>query len=97
MFNQGERKASVIMSWDSIDTRLLVSFQAAEVHKPVLAVSRSFAAGHKVHFDDVDPHILHMARQQFAMTSNGGMHEVETWIDNPGTPAASVPCGRPSR
>ena len=95
LVNLGERKAKVIMSRES-DAPFIMSFQVVEVHKPLLAVSRLVKAGHKVLFDDVDPHILLSTGQKLKMTDNGGTYEVEIWIENPaGDPKQAMPFGRP--
>ena len=80
--NLGERQGKVIMSRDS-DAPFLMSFQVVKVHKPLLAVSRLVAAGHEVHFDKENPHILLSTGQKPPMLCNGGTYEVEIWIENP--------------
>ena len=54
--NLGERRATAKTKMDG-DASFIMSFQGVEVHKPVLAASRLFEAGHKVLFDKIDPHI----------------------------------------
>ena len=79
------------------DAAFIMNFQVVEVHKPLLAVSRLVAAGHKVLFDELDPHILMSMGQKLKMTDNGGTYEVQIWIENPaGEPRKPMPFGRPS-
>ena len=82
LVNMGERQGKVIMSRDS-DCPFLMSFQVVKVHKPLLAVSRLVAAGHEVHFDKENPHILLSTGEKLPMLCNGGTYEVEIWIENP--------------
>ena len=77
------------MSRDQEHMPLLMSFQVVEVHKPLPAVSRLTAAGHKVYFDDVDPHIMLSTGQKLSMVCNGGTYDVEVWIEHPANPASS--------
>ena len=80
--NLGERQGTVIMSRDS-DAPFLMGVQVVKVHKPLLAVSGLVAAGHEVHFDKDDPHIILSTGLKLPMLCNGGTYEVEIWIENP--------------
>ena len=60
-----------------------MSFQAVEVHKPVLPVSRLVEAGHKVIFDKTNPHILLSAHEKVPMNCTGATYEINIWIPNP--------------
>ena len=55
--NLGEKRADIITKLGNT-TSLVMTFQVVKVHKPLWAVSRLVEAGHKVHFDKDDPHIL---------------------------------------
>ena len=65
------------------DAPFLMSLQVVKVHKPLLAVSRLVAAGHEVHFDKENPHMILSSGQKLPMFCNGVAYEVEIWIENP--------------
>ena len=60
-----------------------MSFQVVKVHKPLLAVSRLVEAGHKVHFDKDDPHILLNGGEKVPMKCRDGTYEIHMLIRNP--------------
>ena len=62
----------------------MMSFQVAEVRKPLLAVSKLVSAGHKVIFDNDDPRIELANGERVGMTCTGGTYDIEVWIKNPG-------------
>ena len=80
--NLGERRATVKIKMNS-DASFIMSFQVVEDHKPLLVVSRLVEAGHKVLFDNVDPHILLSTGERVGPTCVGGAYEIEVWIKNP--------------
>ena len=81
--NLGERRAEVSTKMGHANT-FLMSFQVVDVHKPLLAVSKLVAAGHKVIFDKDEPHILLSTGEKVHMRCSGGTYEIEVWIKNPG-------------
>ena len=54
------------------------------VHKPFLAVSRVVEAGHQVHFDKLEPHILLALGEKVPMSFRDGTYDIEVWIHNQG-------------
>ena len=82
VINLGERHAE-ISTGEGHKNTFLMSFQVVEVHKPLLAVSKLVAAGHKVIFDDKSPHILLSTGEKLAMRCTGGTYEIDIWIRNP--------------
>ena len=83
VINLGERKAEMKLREGDTSTMIL-SFQVVEVHKPLLAVSKLIEAGHSVHFNQGDPHILLKSGVKLPMRCNLGTYEVDVWILNPG-------------
>ena len=77
------RKAEVKLKLGSLNS-FIIDFQVVKVHKPLLAVSKLVAAGHKVRFDQEDCHILLSTGEKMPMRCTGGTYEVEIWIRNPG-------------
>ena len=61
MHNLRERRCIILVGQDVGD--LIIAFQLAEVHKPLLAVSFFTAQGHKAIFADHDDHILSSSNQ----------------------------------
>ena len=55
--NLGEKRADIVTKLGNASS-MIMSFQAVNVHKPLLAVSRLIEAGHQVHFDKREPHVL---------------------------------------
>ena len=80
--NLGEKRADIVTKLGN-KTILSMSFQVVKVHKPLLAVSRLVEAGHKVHFDKDDPHILLTGGEKVPMRCRDGTYEIEIWIRNP--------------
>ena len=83
VINFGERKAEMKLREGDTST-MIMSFQVVEVHKPLLAVSKLIEAGHSVHFNQGDPHILLKSGVKLPMRCNLGTYEVDVWILNPG-------------
>ena len=81
--NLGERKAEMKLREGDTST-MIMSVQVVEVHKPLLAVSKLVEAGHSVHFNTDDPHILLKGGAKLPMRCNLGTYEVDVWICNPG-------------
>ena len=81
--NLGERKAEMKLR-ESDTSTMLMSFQVVEVHKPLLAVSKLVEAGHSVHFDNGDPHIMLKSGVKLPMRCNLGTYEVDVWTLNLG-------------
>ena len=81
--NIGEKRADIITKLGSTNS-MIMSFQVEKVHKPLLAVSRLVEAGHKVHVDKVDPHILLTLGEKVPMSCRDGIYEIDIWIRNPG-------------
>ena len=82
VYNLGEKKCTMKINKDS-KTNFLMSFQVVEVHKPLLAVSKLVQAGHQVHFDQKNPHILLSTGEKLPMILSGGTYEIELWLRNP--------------
>ena len=55
----------------------LMPLQAVEVHKPLLAASKLVDAGHKVIFDQADPHILMSSGEKVKMNCSAGTYDIE--------------------
>ena len=81
--NFGDKHAEVRTS-SGAESSFMMSFQAVDVHKPLLAVSKLVAAGNKVIFDENDPHILLSSGDKMKMRCSGGTYEVDTCDRNPG-------------
>ena len=87
--NLGEKRADIITKLGNTIS-LVVSFQIVKVHKPLLAMSRLVEAGHKVHFDKDDPHILFNGGEKVPTKCRDGTYEIDILIRNP-------ICARPTR
>ena len=74
--NLGGRQAEVITKLGSKTTFLKI-FQVAEVHKPLLAVSRLMEAGHKANFDKEACYFLASTGEKIPMRCTGGTYEFE--------------------
>ena len=73
--NLGEKRAEIITKLGNIISSV-VSFQIVKVHKLLLAVGRLVEAGHKVHFDKDDPHIILTGGETVPMKCRCGTHEI---------------------
>ena len=83
LVNLGEKKADVMLT-EKGTRSFVMSFQVVDVHKPLLAVSKLVEAGHRVLFDNDNPHILLSTGERLPMKCNAGTYEVEIFIRNPG-------------
>ena len=70
--NLGEKRADIITKFGNTNPKI-VSFQVVKVHKPLLAVSRLVEAGHQVHFDNIELHILVTLGEKVLMSCRGPM------------------------
>ena len=71
----------VVLNMTTEGNSMAMTFQVAEVHKPLLAVSRIVEAGNQVLFG-LHPHILLANGTKLPMKCNGGTHEVTMWVKN---------------
>ena len=65
------------------NTSLVTSSQFVKAHEPLLAVSRLVEAGHKVHFDKDDPHIIFNGGEKVPMKCRDGTYKIDILIRNP--------------
>ena len=48
-------------------------------------MSRLVEAGHQVHLDKLEPHILLASGEEVLMSSRDGIYDIEIWIRNLGS------------
>ena len=80
--NLGEKSADVITKLGNTNS-MIMRLQVVKVHKPLLAVSRLVEAGHQLHFDKFEPHILLTSGEKVPMSCRDGSYEIEMLIRKP--------------